>query len=257
MRSAVVLIGLAAVAIGCKSKSAEPAASAGTTDAARRIDARQRPDAVMIDAGPADARPYVDLAPCPYDTQELEAAARAVWGPPPDAGVQVRCVPAIVSPDQAWILYGYAGLDNRYEVHVTVVKASPGHSVIADSFHRTTQSKAVESEYYGQAFTAADLDDDGVDELVEYHDSAGTDGATAGSLVIHAIRNGALVTSAPLPLHEPGCFADYDIIPASLYNREPPQLRLTVTTSRTPGCLAKGRHRMKWDASALVLTPSP
>src|SRR5258705_3975689 len=164
MRCALLVI----LAIGCKSRdhaTSDPG-PAPARDAAPRPDASPRPDAIEIDAGPADARPYVEIAPCPYDTQELEAAARAVWGPPPDAGVVVQCVP-LVAPDPARILYGYAPLDNRYEAHITVVKASPGHSVIADSYHRTTDASDVDEAHLADSFMVDDLDDDGIDELLE------------------------------------------------------------------------------------------
>lgn len=249
MRSAGVLIVIAA--IGCKSnsKSSDPAHK--QLDA--RVDARSRPDAVEIDAGPADARPYTMRPECPYDSQETETAARAVWGPPPDAGVVVRCAPAAVAPDQALVLYGYAVLDNRYEVHTTIVKATPGHSVIADSYHRTTDAKQASSDHVTDEIEAADLDGDGIDELIDLRTMrpSAYDEVTSSTLTVMALRNGALVSAAPV-----ACAGNYRLIEIGGTDRPRYDVEIAVRAfgAGSAGCLAKGKHRFAWDPAALALT---
>jgi len=249
VRRAVLLIAIAA--IGCKSnKSADPAQK--QYDA--RVDARTRPDAIEIDAGPADARPFTSRPDCPYDTQETETAARAVWGPPPDAGVVVRCAPAAVAPDQALVLYGYAVLDNRYEVHVTIVKATPGHSVIADSYHRTTDAKQASSDHVTDEIEAADLDGDGIDELIDLRTMrpSAYDEVTSSSLTVIALRNGALVSTAPV-----GCAGNYRLIEIGGGARPTYDVEIAVRSFTGPGavgCLARGKHRFAWDGVGLTLT---
>jgi hypothetical protein len=241
------------VLAACSSKT-EPAGTDPPKTA--RIDARPRPDAgpppdatVRYDAGP---RPYVERVPCPYDRMELESAARAAWGPPPDAGVEVQCVTA-AAPMAAWVLWGHAGLDNRFEIHRTIVKASPGHSVLGDDYHRTTDRDEVSPERIRDSVEAHDLDDDGTDELVLIHSVMRSRYAdpTSMTLSVYALRNGALVESATrLPVAGPGCWGNYSV-------RGSPGAFIEITgreDSSDPACPPKGRRRYVWDPDGLTLT---
>jgi hypothetical protein len=239
-------------ALGCS--AGEPAAPPSPPPPPP-VDA-SRPDPPAIDAAPVDARAArprgeVTRRDC-LRGPALERIARQAWGAPTDATIEVDCAPTI-APDAAWTIWGHASQLDRHELHVTVVTASHGPTVIADWSHRTTDATEVDASLTSINVEPFDLDSDGIEEQI-YLRAREAGGVEEASLTVLAIRDRALVAAPPLPLvYDDGrtvCRTAPTLVDA------PPLIHLFGKVKRDAGtgpCPKKGAHRYVWDPAALVL----
>jgi hypothetical protein len=157
-----------------------------------------------------------------------------------------------------------------FDGHATTARspALVGYAAIVDAgtitwhatFHHMTPGT-------WQDWTVADLDGDGIDELIEVEHHTGHMGFGSRRLIVHAIVDGMPTGDAALDLdqyglekgaEQNGCHATYRIV------RDHRRSVIEVVGTRggdpklspTPvSCPLAGKHRYEWDGSRLVETP--
>jgi hypothetical protein len=138
--------------------------------------------------------------------------------------------------------------------------AMPAFAAIVDADDAIKWSDIWAPGTHGNSSTyaIADLDGDGVDELLQHETLVGRGGEGSQALIVHAIVDGEVTTAGELQLattqefdqnNEPGCTATWAVV-----GGKKPRVQVTGTRAKAKqdACPLVGTHRYRWTRTDFV-----